>query len=261
MGLLDKFKKKSPLEIANEGLRRNRLDATSKLSTPSSTRETGEKDIIRSLLAGPYCINCGLLMPCRSEDVCPRCGQNQKRHVQKQSTNPRDMAYQVVSYCAMDEHQVISLFSELGNPLTGEARSQVPAIFTLFNLGIASVWYLAHYEENPKRDEIVKCLQEVMHDYLLDTWGADKFGTATDYMISVVEEVEVILRREKGKHEEVVTSIVKALQKRSDSVIMGVNLPGDKFCIPSIHMLTVYHTHVCSFLPPLTAMLRKWEIK
>lgn len=261
MGLFNKFRKKGPFEMANKGFLWNTVNTPSSVSASAFVPQANEEDIMQSLLAGPYCINCGIWITSEEKNVCPQCGQDQRGSVQKEITNPKDMAYRVVSYCAMDEHHVISLFSESGYGLDAEAKKLMPAIFTLFNLGVASLWYLARYEQHPNRDEITKGFQQVTHDYLLHTWGAAKLGTAIDYLTSVIEEAEAILPGGDVKDRDVLTKIAKALQRRAESVIMGVPVPGAKFTVPSIHAFLLYFAHVCSFLPPLTAMLRKWDVE
>jgi hypothetical protein len=56
-------------------------------------------------------------------------------------------------------------------------------------------------------------------------------------------------------------SVSKVLQYHAESVILILPILEKEFALPSIHAFMKYFVHVSSFLPPLKAMLNKWEVE
>ncbi len=154
----------------------------------------------------------------------------------------------------IDEY-IDDLVREYGTRVDQPKKDQLLNVFFLSDLAITSTVYLAHYEDNPKHDEIVECFREALDDCLLHVYGKEEFQEARNCLASMgMEYLEAFTEKDWLR------SVSKVLQYRAESVILGVPLPGKKFALPSIAFMN-YFIHISSFLPVLHAALNRWEIE
>jgi len=218
------------------------------------------QDILSSL-SGKYCIGCGLGLPSQTVNKCPQCGHDQRAPIAKKTTNPHDMARAAISFgCSIsmsDEYKeyIDDLVKGYGTRVDQPKKNQLLKVFLLSDLAITSIVYFAHYEGNPKHEEIVECFKEALDDYLLHVYGKDEFQDARSCLASMMTEYFEAFNEKNWLH-----SFSRVLQYRAESMILGVLLPGKKFALPSAHAFAKYLVHISSFLPPLQATLNKWDI-
>ncbi len=155
----------------------------------------------------------------------------------------------------IDEY-IDDLVKGYGTRVDQPKKDQLLNVFLLSDLAITSIVYFAHYEDNPKQDEIVECFKEALDDCLLHAYGKEEFQEARNCLASMVTEY-----LEAFKEKDFLQSVSKVLQYRAESVIFGLPQAGKEFTLPSIHAFVKYFVHISSFLPPLQATLNRWEIE
>jgi len=212
---------------------------------------------------GSYCMACGIGFFSYTPSICQQCGHDQRMPVPREMTNPKYMASSVVSYCHVSQKDVEYLFSQFGQHLDPNKTKQLATVFTLFNLAVASVWYLARFDAHPRRREIVQCFQQILDDYLLERYGQTEVQEARSYVASVLKELLQLTVDTNFSESAVLANVSKALQPRAESVIHDIRFlqPSRRqSTIPSAHEYAKYVSYTSSFLPPLQALLNKWHI-
>jgi len=223
--------------------------------------KTGHRGLLE--VPGRYCVACGIGFFSDAQSICQQCGHDQRMPVPREMTNPKYMASSVVSYCHVSQKDVEHLFSQFDQHLDPEKTKQLATVFTLFNLGVASAWYLARFDAHPRRREIVQCFQQILEDYLLERYGQAEVQEARSYVASVLKELLQLTADTNFSESAVLANVSKALQPRAESVLRDIwFLPPSRgqFTIPSAHEYAKYVSYTSSFLPPLQALLNKWHI-
>jgi|GEM_PF-2858245 len=225
------------------------------------TEGIDEREIPSLRLPG-YCANCGLCLPSEEANVCPQCGHDQREPIAMKTTTPHKMSRAVISYgCLMSigdepKEYIDDLVREYGKDLDQFKKNQILNVFLLSDLALSSIVYFSHYEDNPKKDEIVKSFKEALDNYLLQAYGKERFQEVRNYIDTILTEYY-----EAFGEKDPLKSLSKILQYRAESLILDLPLPAQRFALPSIHTFLQYFIHVSSFLPPLLATLNKWQIK
>lgn len=222
------------------------------------TRHTGPLE-----LPDRYCIACGIGFFSHAPSICQQCGHDQRMPVPGQMTNPTYMAGSVVSFCHTSQKDVEYVFSQFDQHLDPEKAKQLATVFTLFNLGIASAWYVARFDAHPRQGEIVQCFQQILDDYLRKRYGRTEVQKARGYVASVLEELLQLTADTDFSERAVLANVSKALQSRAEPVIHDIRFfppSGRQFTISSAQTYAKYVAYTSSFLPPLQALLNKWNI-